>query len=137
MMARSSSLKANFAGLVFKLARMRVLRPLVYFFFSHMNNFLPVERLSENEYWVAFHHPQPAHPLHILMMPRRNIENLMDAPGSSPELFSALFTMVQSLITEFKLEHYGYRLITNGGPYQSIPQWHWHLISELNGEPDA
>jgi diadenosine tetraphosphate (Ap4A) HIT family hydrolase len=34
------------------------------------------------------------------------------------------------LITEFKLEDSGYRLITNGGIYQDIPQLHFHLISD-------
>jgi diadenosine tetraphosphate (Ap4A) HIT family hydrolase len=41
-----------------------------------------------------------------------------------------LIETVQSLIAEFQLEDKGYRLITNGGPHQTIPQWHWHLVSE-------
>lgn len=137
MMARLSSLKTKFAGLLLKLGRVRLLGPLVQFFFTRMNTFLPVERLSENEYWVAFHHPQPEYPLHILILPKRKIKNLMDVTSDSSELFSTLFSMVQALIDAYHLELHGYRLITNGGPNQSIPQWHWHLISEHIGEPDA
>lgn len=136
-MVRSSSLKTKTAGLILKLARVRLLRPLVHFFFTHMNNFLPVERLSENEYWVAFHHPHPDYPLHILILPGHRIDNLMDAPGDSPESFSTLFSIVQALIIDYQLESHGYRLITNGGPHQSIPQWHWHLVSEYTGETHA
>jgi diadenosine tetraphosphate (Ap4A) HIT family hydrolase len=41
-----------------------------------------------------------------------------------------LFSAAQSLVVEFHLDKAGYRLSTNGGPYQAIPQLHFHLISE-------
>ena len=137
MMVRLSSLKAKVIRVLIQLGRVRGLRPLVHFFFTHMNNFLPVERLSENEDWVAFHHPQPDYPLHILILPRRRIDALIDVPENCSELFASLFPLVQSLIKGYQLDQYGYRLITNGGPHQSIPQWHWHLISEYPGETHA
>jgi diadenosine tetraphosphate (Ap4A) HIT family hydrolase len=37
----------------------------------------------------------------------------------------------QSLVGDFALEACGYRLVTNGGRYQDVPQLHFHLISEL------
>jgi hypothetical protein len=33
-------------------------------------------------------------------------------------------------VQDFNLAQRGYRLISNGGTYQSFPIWHWHLISE-------
>jgi diadenosine tetraphosphate (Ap4A) HIT family hydrolase len=38
----------------------------------------------------------------------------------------------QELIERFHLQEHGYRLIVNGGPYQEIPQLHFHLISDIN-----
>ncbi len=56
---------------------------------------------------------------------------MLDASNDPDVFHAALFHLVRTLIKEHDLENRGYRLITNGGPNQSIPQWHWHLISEM------
>jgi diadenosine tetraphosphate (Ap4A) HIT family hydrolase len=61
------------------------------------------------------------------------VVSLEDAKKESCEFYSDLFQIVQSLIHDYQLHIHGYRLITNGGSNQSIPQWHWHLISEDYG----
>ncbi len=128
-MARSSSLKTKFLRSLLYLGRLRLLRPLVTFFFKHMDTFLPVDRCYENAHWAAFHHPQPEYPLHILILPKQSIPSLTAAPLDKG-LYADLIEVVQTLVAEYQLEEKGYRLITNGGPHQTIPQWHWHLISE-------
>ncbi|MFW5713794.1 MAG: HIT domain-containing protein [Brevefilum sp.] len=95
-----------------------------------MNHLLPVDRLYENDTWMAFLHPQPDYPLHILILPKQGIANLSEVQAGQPELLTSLFEVVKILVGQFDLEAKGYRLITNGGPNQSIPQWHWHLVSE-------
>ena len=107
---------------------------MVIFFFTHMDRFLPVDRLYENDSWLVFEHPQPDYPLHFLILPKESIQSLMDSPLKSPELYRDFMTAVQTLVRQYDLESRGYRLITNGGPNQSIPQWHWHLISEIPGD---
>jgi histidine triad (HIT) family protein len=129
-MARSSSLKTKLLAVGLRLARWRVLRPLVGFFFRHMDHLLPVDRLYQNEHWVAFRHPQPAYALHLLIVPRENVPSLQEAPLAPAERYADLFAAVQALVAQFDLGTCGYRLITNGGPNQSIPQWHWHLVSD-------
>lgn len=135
MKAGLSSLKTRLLALGLKAARWPLFRPLVRFVFNHMDQFLPVERLAENDHWIAFQHPQPDYALHILIVPREAIPTLTAASLDSGEPFIALFDIVQSLIAQFDLEIVGYRLITNGGPNQTIPQWHWHLISANWQEP--
>jgi len=92
------------------------------------------KNLIEGAYWRAFYHPKPSYPLHILILPKSGIRSLTDAPNHSEAFYSELFVVVKKLVDEFNLEACGYRLITNGGPNQSVPQWHWHLISESFGE---
>ena len=128
-MAGSSSLKTKLLALGLKAARRPIFRPLVRFAFNHMDPLLPVERLAENDHWIAFRHPQPDYPLHILIVPKSAIPSLATASLDSGDPFLALFEVVQTLINTFALEDCGYRLITNGGPNQTIPQWHWHLVS--------
>lgn len=124
-------------GVLVAIGRWRMMQPLVRFFFDHMTDIFLKERLTENEHWVAFLHPKPSYPLHILILPKQALATLVDSPEDQPALFSSLFKLVKTLIERYALDVSGYRLITNGGPNQSIPQWHWHLISEKAGEVDA
>jgi histidine triad (HIT) family protein len=103
----------------------------LHLLFARMSFVLPVHRLHETSTLLAFHHPQPAYPLHILLVPRRAIASLMALDPSLDAPFLAdLIVTVQSLVAEFHLEQGGYRLIANGGEFQDFPYLHFHLISE-------
>jgi len=52
----------------------------------------------------------------------------MALPVTNPEIYSAFVALSQQLIRKEGLEAKGYRLIVNGGEYQSIPQLHVHLV---------
>ena len=133
-MARSSSLKAKILALSLRVASVYPFKYLIPFFIKHVDHFLPSDRLEENAHWVAFHHPQPVYPLHILILPKLPIPSLSAAPGDMPALYADLVLIVQALVKAFHLEAHAYRLITNGGQNQSIPLWHWHLVCEASCE---
>jgi diadenosine tetraphosphate (Ap4A) HIT family hydrolase len=65
-------------------------------------------------------------------VPKQELRDLSQLEPRQSDFLQDLFLTVQSLITEFKLEEGGYRLILNGGEYQDFPQLHFHLTS---GEP--
>ena len=132
-MARLFFLKSKISSLLLKVARISWLRPVFIFLYNHVGNFMPGRYLYEGYYWRALYHPKPLYPLHILILPKSGIASLVQAPNNLEEFYSDLFVIVKKLIKKFSLEEQGYRLITNGGPHQSVPQWHWHLISENFG----
>lgn len=115
-----------------RLLRSPLVAYLVRLFFAHMSFLLPVKRLRETASLLAFPHPQPAYPLHILLVPKRAIPNLAALTPADAGFTADLFSTVASLVVEFNLEQHGYRLIANGGSYQDVPQLHFHLISHLN-----
>jgi histidine triad (HIT) family protein len=88
----------------------------------------PVERLRETETLLAFYHPKPAYPLHILLVPKQPVASLLDLEPSSDFLVD-LLVAVQSLVAELHLP--AYRLIVNGGEYQDFPHLHFHLVAPL------
>jgi len=100
---------------------------LASFIFNRMPFLVPAERLRETDTLLAFHHPRPAYPFHVVLVPRQPIPNLMALDPSNAKFLSELFEVVQSLVTEFQLP--AYRLIVNGGEYQDFPHLHFHLIS--------
>ena len=95
-----------------------------------MDFILPVNRLYDSDTLLAFFHPQPAYPLHILIVPKQSIPNILALQAEHSDLLYECFSTAQNLIKKFQLEAYGYRLIINGGEHQDIPQLHFHLISE-------
>jgi histidine triad (HIT) family protein len=86
--------------------------------------------VRETEALRAYYHPRPSYAVHILIVPKQAIRSLMAMESSQSQLLSEVLAMVQELVEELRLEDIGYRLIVNGGPYQEIPQLHFHLISD-------
>jgi histidine triad (HIT) family protein len=103
-------------------------RQLIRKLFGPMSFIIPVKRLRETKTLLAFYHPQPAYPFHVLLVPRQAVASLMGLPPESGDFLRDLLDTVQSLVYEFHLEG-GYRLIANGGAYQDFPILHFHLVA--------
>jgi len=95
---------------------------------------MSTKNIFESLYRRALSHPKLLYPLHVLILPKISMASLVEAPNDTPDLYFDLFEVIKILIEKFNFENCDYRLITNGGPNQSVPQWHWHLISENFGE---
>jgi len=93
---------------------------------------IPVKRLRETETLLAFYHPKPVYPVHILLMPKKAITSLPDLTENDNPFLSDVFKTVQFLVHELNLAEIGYRLIINGGEYQDVPQLHFHLVSGIS-----
>lgn len=115
--------------ILFHLARWPLFRSLVGWVLTHMSFVIPLNRLRETPSLLAFFHPKPNYPIHILILPKHQLASLMAISDDDTDFVKDLFVTVQSLITELNLEKSGYRLISNGGPYQDVPHLHFHLIS--------
>jgi histidine triad (HIT) family protein len=90
---------------------------------------LPVKRLQQTDNLIAFHHPKPEYRVHILILPKKEIGNLMELAPDDNRFHFDLYMTVQTLVKELRLEKEGYRLIVNGGKYQKFPLLHFHLVS--------
>jgi histidine triad (HIT) family protein len=97
--------------------------------FAHMNFAIPAKRLRETETLLAFRHPKPAYPFHVLLVPKKAVASLTELDATDTAFLADLYSTVQSLVNEFQLP--AYRLIVNGGEYQDFPQLHFHLVSEV------
>jgi histidine triad (HIT) family protein len=116
--------------LLLRLARSSVARPFIQWAFAHMSYVLPVNRLRETETLIAFPHPHPSHPTHILLVPKRAYASLAALPVDDTAFLRDLFATVQDLVRELGLEEGGYRLLVNGGAYQDVPHLHFHLVAD-------
>ncbi len=94
-----------------------------------MNFAIPLHRLRETGTLLAFYHPSPSYPVHILLVPKQAYASLQELPPGDSDFLRDLFETVQSLVRELGLSERGYRLIANGGAYQDVPVLHFHLIA--------
>jgi len=131
MAAAQPDAPKNMNRLLLRLARSGLSRLFIRWVFTYMSFSIPVKRLCETETLLAFHHPQPSHPVHILLVPKRPFTTLLDVPPDATDFLRDLLETVQSLVRELNLEQSGYRLITNGGAYQDVPHLHFHLVSDV------
>ncbi len=111
---------------------LRFFAPLIGWIFAHISFAIPVERLRETNTLMAFHHPKPSYPFHVLLVPKKAVASLKEMDPRDTTFLTDLYSTVQSLVDEFQLP--AYRLIVNGGQYQDFPQLHFHLISDVEGQ---
>ena len=103
--------------------------PLIGWIFAHMSFAIPVKRLRETETLMAFYHPKPAYPFHVLLVPKKAIASLKELDSADTAFLTDVYSTVQNIVKEYQLA--AYRLILNGGEYQDFPQLHFHLISDV------
>ncbi len=123
-------LYAHLRRRLFHLARTRVGALTIGWCWVMMHNWLPVHRLYESDLVLAFYHPQPSYPVHILIVPKSAIGSVLDMTAAHGLLLQAVIVATQQLVKALDLEARGFRLVINGGAYQDVKQVHWHLISE-------
>lgn len=107
-------------------------RPSIYRIFIWMLNHvpfaIPVKHLRETDSLLAFYHPKPEYPFHVIFLPKKAFRTFADLDPADPFL-PDLVTSVHDLVAEYHLT--AYRLIINGGEYQEFPHLHFHLASNV------
>ena len=90
---------------------------------------LPCKKVFENERILAIEDIAPVAPVHILIMPKKEIANLQSAKPEDMPLLMEILEVAKQLADEYNIEN-GYRLITNNGEEggQIIFHLHFHLI---------
>ncbi len=95
---------------------------------------LPGEIVYEDKNIIAIKDKYPKAPVHLLIVPRKVIEDLQSLQDKDLPLLMEIVKVAQKLAKEFQVDEEGYRLLVNNGPNagQSIPHLHFHL---LGGRP--
>ncbi len=91
---------------------------------------LPCQKVFENERILAFKDIHPQAPVHILIIPKKEIPNLQSVRHEDLPLIAEMAQVAQKLAKEFEIDEDGYRFMTNCGPDagQIVEHLHFHLI---------
>lgn len=89
----------------------------------------PAEIVFENDDVLAFKDIHPQAPVHLLIIPKKEISNLQSLQPEDYPLMIAIAKVAQQLAEEYQVGD-GYRLVTNNGSMagQVVPHLHFHLL---------
>lgn len=89
---------------------------------------VPSTKEAETEHVLAFRNIEPVAEHHVLIIPKNHIESVLHLTKEDKEVFFEMAEVAQTLVKEKRIGS-GYKLVFNGGRYQSIPHLHWHLLA--------
>jgi len=90
---------------------------------------LPSRKVFESDRILAIEDIHPAAPVHILIMPKKEIPNLQSMDPDDYPLLAEIVEVAQKIAEEKGIAD-GYRLLTNNGADagQTVFHLHFHLI---------
>lgn len=86
-----------------------------------------VDKLYESENVLAFYHTKPAYEIHIVIVPKKHIHDILDLNKSDEKIVFEIIEAAKQLTGSLDLEK-GVRFITNVGKFQDTPHLHFHLV---------
>jgi len=90
---------------------------------------IDVQVYLENDLVFAFHHSNPLWENHVVLLPKKHVESLLDLEESDNELLLELMRAAKKIAGDFMARFGAARVYTNLGDYQSSKHLHWHIGS--------
>lgn len=92
---------------------------------------IPSEKVYEDEEILAFKDINPAAPIHILVIPKKHIETLLDVKEEDNYLIEKIYTTINKIAKDLGIEKDGFRVIANCGKDsgQEVMHIHFHLLA--------
>ncbi len=90
---------------------------------------IPAKKAYEDESVIAFDDLNPAAKVHILVIPKAHIANVMEITPENSAVVAHIFEVISRLAKDLQLEN-GFRVVSNCNAYagQSVFHLHFHLL---------
>lgn len=95
---------------------------------------IPAKIVYESDDVLAFEDISPQAPIHILIIPKKHISNILEIESNDGKLLGNLLEAIRELVSKYNLNERGFRVVTNTGDEggQTVHHLHFHL---LGGRP--
>ena len=92
---------------------------------------IPSTKIYEDENVLAFKDINPAAPIHILVVPKQHIENVLEINEENKEIASNIFLAINKIAKQLGIDQNGFRVITNCGKDagQEVMHLHFHILA--------
>ena len=90
---------------------------------------IPADIVYEDELCMAFHDVAPQAPVHVLVIPKKEIRSIADLAEEDQHLAGHLLLAIQKVAQQLELDE-GYRVISNCGAKagQTVDHLHLHIM---------
>ena len=100
---------------------------------------IPAKIVYEDERALAFRDVDPKSPVHILIVPKKDIARVSEAKAEDEPLLGHLLIVAAEVARKEGIDGTGYRIVINKGAHagESVPHLHVHLLGgrALNWPP--
>ncbi|MDP0489279.1 MAG: histidine triad nucleotide-binding protein [Fusobacterium sp. JB021] len=95
-----------------------------------INREIPATIVFENDKVLAFKDINPQAPVHILVVPKKEIPTINDIKEEDKELIGEMYMVIAKIAKDLGIAEEGYRVITNCNEYggQEVFHIHFHLL---------
>lgn len=92
---------------------------------------IPAKIVYQDDMLVAIEDINPAAPLHLLLIPRKHLANLLELEAVDDQLVGHLFRVAARIARERGVAEDGFRVVTNtnAAAGQSVYHIHFHLLA--------
>lgn len=96
-----------------------------------INGEIPSEKVYEDDNVLAFKDINPVTPIHVLIIPKKHIENVLEIKKEDNELLSEMFEAIKKVANLVGVEKSGFRIVSNCGKDagQEVMHLHFHLLA--------
>jgi histidine triad (HIT) family protein len=91
---------------------------------------IPAKIVYEDDRALAFRDINPKAPVHILILPKKDIARISEARAEDEPMLGHLLTVASEIARKEGIDGSGFRLVINKGAHagESVPHLHVHLL---------
>lgn len=94
---------------------------------------VPIDRVTETDRVLAFHHTNSSYPVHIVVIPKEHVPSLTDLDNAEEGLLNEVAAVVREVAAGVEKEYGACSVTTNLGLYQESKHMHWHVTYRGDG----
>ena len=92
-----------------------------------INREIPADIIYEDDQIIAFNDINPQAPVHILIVPKKEIATLNDLEAKDQEIVGKMFLTAKKLAVKLNIDKTGYRTVFNCNEHGGQTVFHIHL----------
>jgi len=98
---------------------------------------LDVSVVFEDDRVLAFHHPDPGAPIHVVIIPKVHVASLLSEEARDGALLSSILRAIQQAAGSLGLDRVGFFVRANAAAPGVTPHMHWHVMGPGLDPPQA
>jgi len=93
---------------------------------------IPAKLAHEDDHCIAIHDVNPQAPVHVLVIPKKNIARMAEATVADQAVLGHLLLTAAALAKKLGVAESGFRIVINNGRDggETVPHLHVHLLGQ-------